>query len=103
MMCAARVSVCAILCATLAATLVACGASYPAYPQVPAPLEEQVSAPPPSPVPLIWQPGHYDWNGAGYAWQRGQWVPRDGHGTLWQDGYWVREGERYRWVPAHWT
>ena len=89
----------ALLC-TVAAS--GCVPMYPAYPIVPPPKEELVPVPPQSSVPLIWQPGHYDWNGAGYIWVPGRWVGRAGHGTLWQDGYWRREGNAYVWVPAHW-
>lgn len=74
----------------------------PGYPPVPAPLAEQRVLPPVSPDPLIWQPGHWDWDGNSYGWQGGVWVPRAGHGTLWQDGYWTLTGGRYVWVPAHW-
>jgi hypothetical protein len=91
-----------VVTALCAFTLGGCAVSYPAYPQVPAPLDEAVTAPPKSSIPLIWQPGHYSWNGANYVWERGQWVPRAGHGTLWQDGYWVRKGDAYEWVPPHW-
>jgi WXXGXW repeat (2 copies) len=80
----------------------ACTATSTAYPAVPAPRAELVPVPPRSSVPLIWQPGHYDWDGARFLWVPGRWVDRAGHGTLWQDGYWRREGSGYVWVPAHW-
>lgn len=86
----------------MALLLGACAATYTAYPSVPTPQAELVPLPPRSSVPLIWQPGHYDWNGALFVWTPGQWVERAGHGTLWQDGYWRREAGRYVWVPAHW-
>ncbi len=79
-------------CATLPAT-------HPPVPPIPT---EQVSAPPPSRVALIWQPGHFDWNGRGYRWTPGAWVERAGHGTLWQDGFWRSTPEGAVWVPAHW-
>lgn len=85
-----------------ALALGACTAVYQAYPSVPTPLAEQVPAPPRSPIPLIWRPGHYDWNGTTFVWTAGEWVDRAGHGTLWQDGYWRRDGASYTWVPAHW-
>ena len=85
-----------------ALALSGCIAMYPAYPVAPPPREELVPAPPRSSVPLIWQPGHYDWDGTRYSWVPGRWVSRAGHGTLWQDGYWRREGSAYIWVPAHW-
>jgi hypothetical protein len=73
------------------------------YPPVPPPVAEQRPLPPVSPDPLIWQPGHWDWNGTAYTWSPGLWVPREGHGSLWQDGYWSLVNGRYVWVPPHWT
>ena len=67
----------------------------PAYPPVPAMPSETVPLPPVSGVPLTWQPGHWDWTGSVYAWQRGRWVTRGGHGTLWQDGYWTLQGGQW--------
>ncbi len=82
--------------------LEACAAAYPLHPPVPQIPAEQVSAPPPSSAVLIWQPGHFDWNGIDYAWIPGKWVDRAGHGTLWQDGYWQQSGQTSVWIPAHW-
>ena len=81
--------------------LAAC-AGYQSYPPIPAPQAERVPEPPRSRDPLIWQPGHYDWNGAGFTWTPGRWVQRAGHGTLWQDGYWRSDGNGYAWVLGHW-
>lgn len=92
----------AALAPVLAVVLGACSMVYQGYPGVPAPHAELVPAPPSSPVPLIWQPGHYDWSSAGFMWVPGRWVVRAGHGTLWQDGYWRKQGATYVWVPAHW-
>lgn len=79
-----------------------CGAIYPAHPPVPPIRAERVPAPPKSSVVMIWQPGHYDWNGVGYVWIPGEWVDRAGHGTLWQDGYWQQTNQTSMWVRAHW-
>ncbi len=80
-----------------------CVAAYPpAHPPIPPVLAEQVPVPPRSSVVLIWQPGHYDWNGVTYSWVSGKWVERTGHGTLWQDGYWRQSADTSTWVPAHW-
>ena len=92
----------AVLAPFLALAASACTTVYQAYPSVPPPQAELVPTPPPSSVPLIWQPGHYDWSSAGFSWVPGRWVVRAGHGTLWQDGYWRRQGGSYIWVPAHW-
>jgi WXXGXW repeat (2 copies) len=63
---------------------------------------EAIPKPPVSEQPLIWQPGHWDWTGDGYAWREGRWVPREGHGTEWQDGYWTNANGTWTWLPAHW-
>ncbi len=63
---------------------------------------ERVPTPPPSTETLIWQPGHYDWDGADYVWIHGRWVPRAGHGPLWQDGFWRHTAAGPVWVPGHW-
>ena len=75
------------------------GVGHPPIPPIP---PEQVLAPPPSRTPLIWLPGHYDWNGATYVWRPGLWVERAGHGTLWQDGFWQPGLGGSVWVPGHW-
>lgn len=79
-----------------------CGALVTDHLPVPPIRTERVPAPPRSFVVLIWQPGHYDWNGSGYVWVSGKWVERAGHGTLWQDGYWRQTNQTSEWVPAHW-
>lgn len=79
-----------------------CVAATAGHPAVPPVLAEDVPAPPPTRVALIWRPGHYEWSGRTYAWIRGEWVSRAGHGTLWQDGYWRRIGAAEVWMPAHW-
>jgi YXWGXW repeat-containing protein len=73
------------------------------YPPVPAARAEVMPKPPVSAEPLIWQPGHWDWDGRGYVWAPGQWVGRAGHGAMWQDGYWTLHNGGWAWVPAHWV
>ncbi len=93
------------LLAALAAVLlgVAACAPFDVAPVIPVLPAERVPAPPPAAVTLIWQPGHYDWDGASYRWVPGQWVPRDGHGPLWSYGSWRRGAAGgWEWVPAHW-
>ncbi len=80
-----------------------CATSYQSSrPPVPPVRAENVPAPPPSRIALIWRPGHFQWTGTDYAWTPGEWVDRAGHGTLWQDGYWKRSGATETWIPAHW-
>lgn len=82
--------------------LQACGAMRQAHLPVPPIQAERVPAPPKSSAVLIWQPGHYDWNGVDYVWIPGEWIERAGRGTLWQDGYWQQINQTSVWVPAHW-
>ena len=78
--------------------------AYRPMPPPPPVLTETISKPPVSGVVLIWQPGHWDWDGAGsYFWRAGDWVDREGHGTQWQDGYWGVVDGRMAWVAAHWV
>jgi hypothetical protein len=76
--------------------------SMTAPPPVPPPRSEPIPKPPVTATPLIWQPGHWDWNGAGYVWQPGEYVPREGHGELYMPGYWAQSPSGWQWQPAHW-
>jgi hypothetical protein len=70
----------------------------------PPPLHTEVLPRPPlSEEPLVWQPGHWDWNGSTYTWRDGAWLPRAGRGTSWLDGYWTTASGSCVWVPAHWV
>jgi hypothetical protein len=73
------------------------------YPPVPAPVAEIIPKPPVTAEALMWQPGHWDWNGSGYVWAGGQYVPARGHGNLWVPGWWSRSDAGWVWQPAHWT
>jgi hypothetical protein len=73
------------------------------FPPVPPPMAETIPKPPVSAEPLLWQPGHWDWNGSSYAWQPGEYVPAAGHGALFQVGYWQLAPSGWVWVKAHWT
>jgi hypothetical protein len=71
-------------------------------PPVPLPREEPMPKPPVTATPLIYQPGHWDWNGTGYVWQPGEYVPREGHGNLYMPGYWAQSAAGWQWQPPHW-
>jgi hypothetical protein len=73
------------------------------FPPVPAPMQEAIPKPPVSAEPLVWQPGHWNWNGSSYSWQPGEYVPAAGHGALFQPGYWAQTPRGWVWEPAHWT
>ncbi len=84
------------------AVLGACAPGYRPHPPVPPVPPENVPAPPRSSTTLIWQPGHFDWDGSAYHWIPGEWVERAGHGALWQDGFWRETPRGSEWVPPHW-
>ena len=90
----------------LATLLSGCAAQAPSasgpYPQVPPPRAETIPKPPVTAIPLLWEPGHWDWIGGGYVWRPGRYVPRDGHGNMFMPGWWRPTGSGYEWVPAHW-
>jgi hypothetical protein len=59
--------------------------------------------PPVTTTPLLWQPGHWDWAGGGYAWTPGVFVPSGGHSNMWMQGYWTPAADgTWVWQPAHW-
>lgn len=90
----------ASLLAGCATTTVSAGAPFP---PVPPPIAETIPKPPVSPEALLWQPGHWNWNGQSYDWQPGEYVPAAGHGALFQTGYWQQTPSGWVWVKAHWT
>ena len=91
----------ALLCVAL---LAACNpAATPPYPPVPALLADPMPKPPVTGEQLLWQPGHWDWNGGGYVWAPGQYVPAAGHGAFWMPGWWDVTNGLWHWEPAHWV
>ncbi len=81
--------------------LVACVASGPPAP-VPPPMAEAIPLPPVSAVPLVWQPGHWDWTGNSYVWAPGQYVNLASRSGTWMPGFWERTDAGWIWQPAHW-
>lgn len=74
----------------------------PNYAPIPPPRAEVVPAPPPG--RMVWEPGHWHWNGVQYVWIPGRYVERRPHWNRYVEGHWQwspREG-RYVWIPAHW-
>ena len=86
------------------ALLAGCAGQLPnPNPPVPALLPETQSLPPVTSEQLIWQPGHWDWTGSGYAWAPGQWVTAANHGPLWMPGFWDQTAGGWVWRAPHWT
>jgi hypothetical protein len=72
------------------------------YPAVPAARVEVI---PPAPsVAVVWEPGHWQWNGASYEWVPGHYVERAAvTGTQWVTGHWENRAGGWVWVPGHWA
>ena len=69
----------------------------PGQPPVPALIFEPVPVAPSTRV--IWQPGHWHWNGARFVWVRGHFVQRLAYYHQWVPGHWDGYGH---WIRAHW-
>jgi hypothetical protein len=52
---------------------------------------------------LVWIPGYYTWNGAGYAWVPGRWLPPPRPHAVWVPGRWVHD-KKLGWffIEGHW-
>ena len=75
------------------------GAGYAPIP----PLRAEMVPPPPG-GRMIWEPGHWHWDGYRYVWRGGHYVERRPHYGHYAEGHWrwnPRQG-RYVWMPAHW-
>jgi len=48
--------------------------AQPGYPPMPPPRMEPI--PPPPRGAYIWRPGHWRWDGRGYLWEPGRYLPR---------------------------
>lgn len=88
----------------LAFSLLGAGSALaqPGYPPVPPPRYERV--PPPPGGRMVWEPGHWHWTGARYAWIGGRYVPRRASYGHYVPGRWQfnRHTGQYVWRPAHW-
>lgn len=72
----------------------------PGYAPIPSPRNEYVP-PPPGPR-MIWESGHWHWDGYQYVWIGGRYVPGRPHYREYMPGRWVMGGAGWVWVPAHW-
>jgi hypothetical protein len=72
----------------------------------PPPMSELVPPPPPSAVPMVWQPGHWQYNGVsgnGWNWQAGQYVAVPQGATAWVPGQWQQQATGWVWREGHWS
>ena len=74
----------------------------PTYAPIPPPRAEVI--PPPPGGPMVWEPGHWHWDGYRYVWRPGHYVQSRPEYRHYAEGRWIwapREG-RWIWRPAHW-
>ena len=71
----------------------------PPYEPIPRPRFER--APPPR-HGMLWEPGHWHWDGRRYLWFGGRYIPFREEFHHYVPGAWVLVGPRWEWVPGHW-
>lgn len=71
----------------------------PGYAPIPPPRYEVV--PPPPGGRMIWEPGHWHWDGYQYIWIGGHYIMQHRRPLQWIPGRWIWQG-RWVWIPAHW-
>lgn len=74
----------------------------PPYTMVPPPRYERV--PPPRGERMVWEPGHWQWNGRQYVWRGGHYIPRREHWHAYVPGRWAWAPrlQRWEWIAPHW-
>jgi hypothetical protein len=77
------------------------GAASAQYAPIPPPRFERVPPPPPGPR-VVWEPGHWRWDGRAYAWDAGRYVGWRREYRHYVPGEWVFRGGTRIWVPPHW-
>ena len=61
-----------------------------------------IPKPPMTAEPLMWQPGHWDWNGSGYVWAKGQYVPPPAMAACGCPDGGRAPQSGWSWMPPHW-
>ena len=74
-------------------------------PKPPPPVRYEVAPPlPPERVEtVVWDPGHWHWNGRDWEWIPGHYVERPHREARWEPGHWAeRPNGSWVWVEGHW-
>src|SRR5690606_10195865 len=78
------------------------GLIVPLAPAIPLGFPDWQTEKPRSKVPLVWQPGHWEWRGT-WHYEPGLYIESLYPGATWFPGEWVAAGTgKFRWTPAHW-
>jgi hypothetical protein len=67
----------------------------------PPPLREEVVPPPPN-EQVVWEPGHWRWDGHDWQWLPGHYETRPYAEAVWIPGHWAERNGGWVWVAGHW-
>ncbi len=70
-------------------------------PSAPPAIREEMVPPAPS-TDVVWQSGHWSWNGAQYIWVSGVYVARPRPQVAWVPGHWDQSPNGWTWVDGYW-
>jgi hypothetical protein len=70
-------------------------------PSAPPPVREEIIPPAPS-TDVVWQPGHWSWNGTQYTWVSGVYVAQPRPQVAWVPGHWDQSPNGWAWVDGYW-
>lgn len=52
---------------------------------------------------VVWDPGHWRWDGRDWDWVPGHYIERPQREARWEPGHWVeRPNGTWAWVEGHW-
>jgi hypothetical protein len=69
-----------------------------------APPPPEVETPPLAPpgANLVWDPGHWNWNGSNFVWVAGTFIERPAATAALVPGHWEQRVDGWDWIPATW-
>jgi YXWGXW repeat-containing protein len=94
--CVAWLSACSAVKSDPPAHSAAAAAPYP-----PPPMRAEIPSPARS-ADSLWLVGHWNWDGARYAWTPGHYVQRPTPTANWLPGYWEQGSGGWVWTEGHW-
>lgn len=72
-------------------------------PSAPPPARTEIAPPPPAGTQMVWQSGHWSWNGTTWVWTDGRYVAAPQPTAVWEPGHWEpNPSGGYAWVNGHW-
>jgi WXXGXW repeat (2 copies) len=74
-------------------------------PRAPPAVRYEVAPPPPAGRAdvVVWERGHWHWDGRDWEWVPGHFVERPHRQAEWVEGHWAeRPNGAWAWIPGHW-